>query len=264
LGNLEVASTLLDAGADPTIPNSLGITPLMKCTDIDIAERLLNLGVDPRARNVDGMDSLMYACERVDAQMVAFLLEHGVDGYAIANNGMTGLICACREGHTEVVLLLLDEDLEDEVDNYQVVLDWLYADFGIGTAIHWAVQRGHAGCVQALVDHHLNVDVGNHADESTPLHFATDVEVARILLEAGAQDLDRYDGMTPLSIACLDDDDSRLGVLRLLLERFPHSDYGDRPFLHDTAWRTCREAFLILLELRACQIKQRCLTAPSE
>jgi ankyrin repeat protein len=124
---------------------------------------------------------------------------------------------------------------------------WLHAfdDDGL-TALHLAVQGGHVGCVRALVDAGFDVntksktslppmmqalidagiDIEVRSDDIFPALLLTkDAEIARILLDAGAEDYYR----TIIFRACEDPD--RIEVLRLLLQRLPDSEAEDDPYL---------------------------------
>jgi ankyrin repeat protein len=238
--NLEVASALLDAGASATILSRSRETTLMVCSDVATARRLLELGVDIRARDQSGKDALFHACMRDDVEMASFLLESGAERY-YPFFGNTALHTACREGRTEVAaLLLLPDRLPGDGDERQRKR-WLHAfDDRMQTALHMAVQGGHVGCVQALVDAGFDVDDDDKYGHPA-LIYADDVEIVRILLDAGAEDCFQ----TLSSHACKDP--ARIDVLRLLLQRFPDSHLRSRSLLFFAVKAGNPEAVRLLL-----------------
>ena len=102
-GNIEVAFALLDAGANVAIASNDGTTALTACLGVGMVERLLELGLDMHARDEDGMDALLLACRRGDAEVVSLLIEHRASVYTRDDAGATALMHACDGGHIEVV-----------------------------------------------------------------------------------------------------------------------------------------------------------------
>jgi ankyrin repeat protein len=244
---LDVASALLDAGADATIAANDGTTTLMVCSDVTIARRLLELGVDVNARYQSGKDALMLACRRNNLEIVSFLLDSGAERY-IRLLGGTALHTACREGRTEVAALLLRPDrLPGDGDEYQRKR-WLHAfDDRMQTALHMAVKGGHVGCVQALVD--AGFDVNTWDNHCTPaLIYTEDVEMARILLDAGTGEAPSTGNEGVITRAC--QVPTRIEVLRLLLQRFPDCDPTLRPYLHPAVRANNLEAVRLLVAAR--------------
>jgi ankyrin repeat protein len=244
---LQVASVLHDANADVTIASDVGLTPLMVCSDVDIGRRLLRL-------TEDCTPAFLHACARGDMKMVSMLLDHTENILVKDEHRMTSLLYACRGGHADVVELLLrqaptEDDGHDKKDeaNWE---NWLYAAHRTAqNALFLAVQNGDAQCVQALVDGGYDVHrVNSH--NAPALHFAKTVDVARVLIDAGAKDIHDYDEMenTATSLAC--QDPSRIEVLRLLLESFSCSDRHEQPLLFDALHAGNHEAIRILVDVK--------------
>jgi ankyrin repeat protein len=226
--NVDVASSLLHAGADATLRTVAGVTTLMVCSDVALAERLLDKGVNIHAEDASGRNALLHAFIRNNLDVAFLLLSRGATGYL--QNPST-LVRACEAGHTELAMMMLrrgppvGRECVDWKEWLNALSDTPFSDEN--SALHIAVRGGHVSLVQALVDAGCDVNIQN-GEDAPPLHLAADVEVARILLDAGARDLRSDDGATAVSLAC--EDPARIEVLRLLLQRFPDFEVPDHDF----------------------------------
>ena len=188
---------LVAAGADVTVKNERGLTPLHLTAETGgarVCKILLGAGADVEAPSINGMTPLHYAAvshdratQGVDA--VRALLDAGADTSAKDREGMSPLHFVARTyGHSYSVPLLVDAgaDIAAKDNN-----GW--------TPLHFAVSLTHSWeTTRALLD--AGADVSAKASksvdpekalfsgraESTPLHFARLEKVAQMLLEAGA------------------------------------------------------------------------------
>lgn len=125
-GHLGVVDMLLQKGADITVSNLTGVSPLMAAVgseNLDLVKRVLeHEGVDMNKQNVDGRTALWAASRRGSEDVVAVLIAQGKShfvGNVKDNYGATPLIIAARNGHEQVLAqlltlddsLLLDEDM---------------------------------------------------------------------------------------------------------------------------------------------------------
>lgn len=140
---------------------------------------------------------LRLAAARGDERMARTALALGspVDSKGIER--MTPLYLAARSGHLPVVKMLLARRANPSSQN---------RDTGF-TPLHVAGEYGHVAIVRVLLDAGVQPNVRNYRQQ-TPLwqvswqKRSTDVEVARILIDAGATiDAPDKDGWTPLHIA---------------------------------------------------------------
>jgi ankyrin repeat protein len=142
-----VVDVLLAAGADVDIRDRSGLTPLhLACVahNSDVAERLLRRGANPEGV-MDGRyyvsTPLMAAAENGDRRLASLLLRHGSRVDARDWWRSTALLKAVQAGSTELVGLLLHHGADPDVMNR----------FG-GGALHYATIADHCEIVRMLVD----------------------------------------------------------------------------------------------------------------
>jgi ankyrin repeat protein len=240
-GQLEAARLLLDAGAEPSLANSLGSTPLMIAAQMGQLEMLRLLpkwgaavdAVDPR----DGGTAFHSACYHNQPDCVEALARVGCDVGIKDNDGLTGREIAARKGHAAVVARLravVTEQLrvaqaaaraapEPEPaaaagDGEPAHLLLMAALEGDGVAVARLLAAG--ADPNALVAGQPPWGRCGVTFYSTALCAAAEqghLEAARLLLDASADPgLVDSDGCTSLMIAA---EQGQLEVLRLLLAR---------------------------------------------
>jgi ankyrin repeat protein len=250
----DAASTLMDAGADASVPNNFGQTTLMACSDVALAERLLDKGVNIHAKDIEGMDAFLRACLMGNMDMAVMLMSRGASIYTRDRWNMTALDHACRQKHVELMMMMIGKKPDNEAGVVEW-MDWLQTvDDDGATVLHLAVQGDHVSVVQALVDAGFDVNTRD-GDGSPALHDANSVEMARILLDAGAEDLRSRKGRTAIAFACQMMD--RAEVLRLLLQRFPDTGNLKHSLLIDAILDTNLEVVRLVLAARPGYINKQ-------
>lgn len=104
----EMVKLLLDHGADPNLPNWLGITymHMLACQgDTDLAKLLLEYGANINAVDDEyGTTPLGWAAKYGQSEMVTFLIEHGAErDHADVPDWATPIAWARRRGHLTIV-----------------------------------------------------------------------------------------------------------------------------------------------------------------
>lgn len=196
VGNIQIISMLVDAGADVNCTDNDGVTPLMLLAQngkTDAALKLLkNPDIDISIKNNSGQMAIDYATSAGLRELVEVLSQE--EGDHADTYGNTTLHHACWNEQSEVVKVLLEKDLSsvnklnDDGDSPLIL----------------AVQKSNLMIVELLLAAGAKPDCAN-TDGVLPLHIAADkgdLFVGRALLDAGAGlNQKASDGQTPLILA---------------------------------------------------------------
>ncbi len=110
-GHLQIAKTLLGAGADPNHVDHRGTSPLIEAARagaVELVRLLLKRGAAVEAVDLTGRSALMIACQSRHArpELVAALLAAGADPQRVAADGRSALDHALAAGRWPLVALL--------------------------------------------------------------------------------------------------------------------------------------------------------------
>lgn len=204
-GRLEVATYLVEHGADPNI-GSWGNTPLtmvMSRSDGDwkpLADLLAAKGADVNGADDSGQPLLQRALQNgSDRQKdrVAWLLDHGANIYAPARGGVSALDTALANSSADVVKLVLAK------------ADLKRRDYLGQTPLFSAVRAGKMDIIRAVLERGADINTQNVYGD-TPLHLAArgdgrgapNADLLKALIEAGANpNLANARGDLPLHLA---------------------------------------------------------------
>lgn len=222
----QIVQMLIDAGADISIADKEGVTPLAHAQrrGFGAIEAILRAA---QARDVQ----LISAAGQGDVEQVRQLLAQGASVHAADAGGVTALIAAAYGNHTEVARLLIDAGADvNRQDNTQQsaylistsdgFLDLLRMTLAAGGDVHSrdsyngtglirAADRGHVEIIVELLKTDIAIDHINRLGwtalleaiilgDGGPRH----TEVVRLLVEAGADvNLADSNGVTPLQNA---------------------------------------------------------------
>ncbi|XP_054643652.1 ankyrin repeat domain-containing protein 50 [Dunckerocampus dactyliophorus] len=236
-GYCQVASLLLERGAQPGHRDHDGMTPLLLAAyegHEDIVELLLDTGADvDETAGPDGaapvaaaVTPLLAAAAMGHMKTVSRLLFWGAAVDAIDYEGRTALSLAAAQGNTEVVRALLDRGLDE---NHKDDLGW--------TPLHAAACEGHRAVCAVLTQQGSMARVGEMDIEGrTPLILAAQeghLSAVRLLLDRRSPiDHRAYDGHSALSATLLE---GHAEVAELLMRRGADTDVRDaegRPLLY--------------------------------
>ncbi len=198
----EMVSLLLELGADPSLKDDYGRSPLTAAArtgNIDVLETLLGTGDfddahkrlaaeqaleaghdDAYSLLVDsGVDlTLPMAAQLGNLEAVERLIAQGADPNATSEDGSPALVLAARQGHGEVVnaLLAAGATVDAQADRR-------------ATALHAAAREGHLDVARRLLDAGADVSLDGGVLDGTPLHRAAaggHLDMIRLLIAAGA------------------------------------------------------------------------------
>jgi ankyrin repeat protein len=181
--NGALVSALLEAGANPNIPDNLGKTPLFYAGSVEIVNKLLDAGADMDHRDNDGCSPLLWT---EHAEVAAALLRRGVDVEGRGRAQQTVLMKAAAWKDASMLRCLLERaDVLVSLDDRD--------ELGRTALAHAAAASDSVDIVKALIDAGANVHRADNINR-TPLHNTVNCDVIRLLLESGAdlhtEDLD--------------------------------------------------------------------------
>jgi ankyrin repeat protein len=225
MGQIKVATFLLDHGADINVAQRYGMTALHGATRAGnraMVELLLSRGANVNAK--DGLDetALHLALERNFPAVIETLLAAKADVNAADRNGVTPLMLAAKNGNRKLAAAMLalgaDPNLQNKISPGSTSPHVEQA----GTALHVATARNDAAMVALLLTNHADVKLRS-VTGWTPLDVAASAgatEVAAQLIAAGADvnaagPVDSTGGATPLLRAAGNDHSD---TVKLLLE----------------------------------------------
>lgn len=240
----EVASLLLEMGADPTIGDRENSQPIHLAAvsgSIQIIQLLLDYKVDINTRDINGMTALLFAASRGQAETVRYLASKGANVKDKTSNGLTALHMAAISGNVELMGILVDKGAQVNTSTPQghtplhsacsygrtdavKFLAEHGADINAKTEqgeppLLWAVGRNSLGAAEYLLSHGADVNYKT-PDGFTALHQAAgrgNVAVARLFLRHGADvNAAANTGLVPLAYASWAENAAEMGRLLIL------------------------------------------------
>ncbi len=192
MGDLDLASSLLDDGADPNKPLVHGFTPLMRAAirnDTSMIRMLLDAGADLNATAMEGLTAWHAAAQTDAAAAIHEFITAGADLSIRSNNGMNTLEHAAATGSASVIVTIAETGVDLDAQSEIVTKGHGYPiDIG-STALGIAARAGHVEAIATLLDLGASVDAPS-AVGHTPLLLAIfsgqPPELVSVLLEAGA------------------------------------------------------------------------------
>jgi ankyrin repeat protein len=208
-------SRAIQEGASLNALNDEGLAPLHIAAakpDPRAVRKLLEAGADPNLASQWGEPPLSFAAENEPAgsAMVRLLLGHGADPGGI-DGGTPPLLKAVQAGNLPAMMLLAEAGADPNVQK-----------FGF-TPLVSAIQHKHRPMVEYLIAHGADVNLPS-GHSCSPIGYAAasaDLELVRLLLDAGADPDEQQIGETPLTLAVMHHHPE---MVLLLLERGANPD----------------------------------------
>jgi ankyrin repeat protein len=194
LGRFDAVGLLLDSRADPA---PLMWSPLMRAVALgsieDVRSRIAE-GQDLAARDRWDRTAWLLSVQTGEVAKAEMLLHAGTEKADRGRCGKTPLMYAIANGHATMLRWLLAQGMDpNETD-----------EFG-ATALIEAAGRGATDCIRMLLD--AGADVHYSRDSDSAIQSASNLEVVRILVEAGA-DLNDINGDVRAALTRLPHDGS--------------------------------------------------------
>jgi len=117
--HIDMVRYLLEKGADVRIRNTAGMTPLFFAGTPEIATVILDNGADIDAPSNDGTTPLLAAVWRGRSELIRYLLERGADPNLFNDAGTTPLFAVNGENIIQITRMLIDNGARVNVRNGQ-------------------------------------------------------------------------------------------------------------------------------------------------
>jgi ankyrin repeat protein len=220
---------LIRGGANVSAANDLGATPLWAASlngSVPIVKRLLEAGANPNTPLLSGETALMAASRAGKSAVVETLLAKGANPNASGPRGQTALMWAVAQKHADVVMRLLAKgaDVHARTEAWAQMMAVpphglpeynRMIPHGSDTALMFAARVGDAESARLLVEAGANASVHDAwgVSATTLATFAGHGEVARYLLEKGADPNNDKPGFTALHCAIMRRDEQTVVAL---------------------------------------------------
>lgn len=192
--NTSMVAALLNAGADPNLPDAKGITPLaavLTAGEIDLARLMFQHGGYPD-------DFVEPAMARGDTALMNALFQYGLSPERTDSSGNPLLVRATLDGKLEMVKLLLEKGANPKQAGKEGQ-----------AAVHFAAVLQNEELLEVLLD--------GGADPNQPFfHPVKPAFLERVDDESFKKWLQRDSGLTPLMLAASRGDTS---MIRILLDK---------------------------------------------
>jgi uncharacterized protein len=210
LGYLDFSQELLRKGANPNFSkgNKFPLLIALECEHFDLASQMLECGAEINIRNEQGWTPLIWASIKGRTDIVQFLLAHGADVHICCNDGWNALTGAHFKNRTDIAALLkekgatfpskyaeaallssfeagyldVSEDLVKQGTNVDI------ADGEGNSLLMKAIIRGDDSFVKLLIEHGLDVNAkdSNGVTALMLLAKTSKVELLELVISAGA------------------------------------------------------------------------------
>jgi len=212
-GNAAEVRRLLKAGADASLANSYGASPMTLAAEVgntEILKLLVEAGANADSPNPDGQTALLAVARTGNVTAAQFLIDHGATVDAKEKwGGQTALMWASARRHPEMMKLLIAKganvDASSTNRDYQrhVTAEGRPKNLDTGglTPLLYATRENCMACVKLLLEKGADINLPD-PDGVSPLHLAimnSNWDIAKYLIVSGA-DVNQWDiyGEAPL------------------------------------------------------------------
>ena len=227
--DLARVNQLIRSGANVNAANDIGATPLWAASlngSAPVVTRLLEAGAKPDLALLSGESPLMAAARAGKLAAVDALLAKGANPNARGARGQTALMWAVAQNHADVVkrLLLGGADVHAKTETWSQMMAVpphglpeynRMIPHGADTALMFAAREGDLTSARLLVEAGANPSDRDAwgVSATTLAAFAGHGEIARYLLEKGADPNNDAPGFTALHCAIMRRDEATVAAL---------------------------------------------------
>lgn len=188
----ELAARLAAEGADPDLPRTLGMTPLMRAVnrnDVAVAHVLIDAGADLAATDPEGLQPVHIAAQADAAESLVLLIRAGAQLDVRSRNGMAPIHHAADAGSARAIVALVQHGVDPNLQSEAVTQGHGYPRDRGATPLGIAARGNHPLAVATLLANGAAVDAPSTSGH-TPLQLAifagSSADVVILLLDAGA------------------------------------------------------------------------------
>lgn len=244
LGQTDIATALLEKGANPNVFDENGRNLLMLCLnkgDYELAELLLKFGAEIDSRDKRGWSALVHASFNGWKHAVEFLLEHGATVSLCTNEGWNSLVVAYAYGHSEIVELLQANGAK-------------FGDYFAKGALLQAYKNRDLAITKRLLGLGVSTDFQYDSKDSLLARAARDSEwtFVKEFLAAGADPNSKIENKLPVISHAINQ--GEVEVVKLLIDKGASVNLSDGAAfpIHYACRRNRSDIVQLLLDNGAC------------
>ena len=177
-GNVQGVRTLIAERVDVNARDTDGTTALhwaVRDDAVDVAMSLIRAGAIPQVANRQGVTPLVLAATNGSAVAIEMLMKAGGDPNDAMPEGQTALMAAARTGKVDAVEALLRGGADPNVHERRLG----------ETALMWAAAENHAGAVTALIQAGADVNARSNPADFPRFSFGDGIVALMMTLPRG-------------------------------------------------------------------------------